>query len=119
MTDTATAEAETYDIPLVFQVHAFACMQARPPGHPRGSCAERGAKALVERLQRRVDAERLPGVAVTLTGCMGFCQAGPLMVVYPQGLWYAPRTEADIDEIIDSHFKGGKLVERLVVIPKL
>lgn len=109
---------ETLDIPLVFQVHAFACMQARPPGHPRGSCAERGAKPLVERLQRRVDAERLAGVAVTVTGCMGFCQAGPLMVVYPQGLWYAPRTEADIDEIIDSHFKGGQLVERLVVIPR-
>lgn len=112
MTDTA-------DLPLVFQVHAFACLQARPPGHPRGSCAERGAKALVERLQQRVDRERLAGVAVTVTGCMGFCQAGPLMVVYPQGLWYAPRTEADVDEIVDSHFKGGTPVERLAFLPRL
>ncbi|HEY9108615.1 MAG TPA: (2Fe-2S) ferredoxin domain-containing protein [Roseateles sp.] len=119
MNTTTSAEAETLDLPLVFDIHAFACMQARPPGHPRGSCADRGARPLVERLQRSVDAERLAGVAVTVTGCMGFCQAGPLMVVYPQGIWYAPRTEADIDEIIDSHFKGGKLVERLVVIPKL
>lgn len=110
---------DTTDLPLVFQIHAFACMQARPPGHPRGSCGERGAKALVERLQMRVDRERLAGVAVTVTGCMGFCQAGPLMVVYPQGLWYAPRTEADVDEIIDSHFKGGRLVERLVILPRL
>ncbi|HLO96424.1 MAG TPA: (2Fe-2S) ferredoxin domain-containing protein [Burkholderiaceae bacterium] len=112
MTDTA-------DLPQVFRIHAFACMQARPSGHPRGSCAERGAKALVERLQMRVDRERLADVAVTATGCMGFCQAGPLMVVYPQGLWYAPRTEADIDEIVDSHLKGGQAVERLAFLPRL
>ncbi|PZP36591.1 MAG: ferredoxin [Roseateles depolymerans] len=112
-------DTDTPDLPLVFQVHAFGCMQARPPGHPRGSCAERGAKALVERLQMRVDRERLPGVAVTMTGCMGFCQAGPLMVVYPQGVWYAPRNEADVDEIVDRHFRGGQLVERLVVLPRV
>ena len=113
------SDTDAPDLPLVFQIHAFGCMQARPPGHPRGSCAERGAKALVERLQMRVDRERLAGVAVTMTGCMGFCQAGPLMVVYPQGLWYAPRNEADIDEIVDSHFKGGKPVERLVILPRI
>lgn len=112
------SDTDALDLPLVFQIHAFGCMQARPPGHPRGSCAEHGAKALVERLQMRVDRERLDGVAVTMTGCMGFCRTGPLMVVYPQGLWYAPRNEADIDEIVDSHFKGGKPVERLVILPR-
>jgi len=41
------------------------------------------------------------------------------MVVYPQGVWYTPRSEADIDEIIQSHFVEGKLVERLAIVPSL
>jgi (2Fe-2S) ferredoxin len=40
------------------------------------------------------------------------------MVVYPQGVWYTPRTEADIDEIIQSHFVEGKPVERLIIVPQ-
>jgi (2Fe-2S) ferredoxin len=38
------------------------------------------------------------------------------MVVYPEGIWYAPKTHEDIDEIVETHLKGGQLVERLVVV---
>jgi (2Fe-2S) ferredoxin len=41
------------------------------------------------------------------------------MVVYPQGIWYAPRSEADIDEIVQSHFVDGAPVERLIIVPSL
>jgi (2Fe-2S) ferredoxin len=40
------------------------------------------------------------------------------MVVYPAGVWYQPRTPADIDEIVQSHFVEGRPVERLIVVPK-
>jgi (2Fe-2S) ferredoxin len=40
------------------------------------------------------------------------------MVVYPEGVWYTPRTEADIDEILQSHFAEGKPVERLIIVPQ-
>jgi len=58
-----------------------------------------------------------PDVSVTATGCLGFCRAGPLMVVYPEGVWYVPRTEKDIDEILPSHFVEGNPVERLIIVP--
>ena len=57
-----------------------------------------------------------PDVGFTASGCLGFCRAGPLMVVYPEGIWYAPKTPEDIDEIVETHLKGGQLVERLVVV---
>jgi (2Fe-2S) ferredoxin len=50
------------------------------------------------------------------SGCLGFCDAGPLMVVYPQGVWYRPKSTADIDEIVDKHFKAGEVVDHLAVV---
>lgn len=109
----------TLDIPQVFKVHAFTCFQQRPPGHPRGSCAEAGAKPLWERLGAKLEGLGNPEITMTATGCLGFCRAGPLMVVYPDGVWYQPKTVDDIDEIVQSHFVEGNPVERLIIIPKL
>jgi (2Fe-2S) ferredoxin len=109
---------ESLEIPVVFRYHAFCCVQQRPPGHPRGSCAARGSSALWERLGARVQSGDLPGVAMVSTGCLGFCNAGPLMVVYPEGIWYRPTSVADVDEIVESHFVGGRPVERLIVVPQ-
>ncbi len=111
--------ADSPDLPKVFTRHVFLCGQDRPPGHPRGSCGAQGAKPLWERLAARKDRLERPDIAVTSSGCFGFCQAGPVMVVYPEGVWYLPRTEADIDAIVDSHLVSGELVERLVVVPRV
>ena len=117
MTATGDTEIETaIEIPQVFKYHAFACHTQRPPGHPRGSCGSLGAQPLWDRLGKKLEAERLTDIGFTASGCLGFCQAGPLIVVYPDGIWYRPTTPEDIDEIVESHFKQGKLVERLVMI---
>ena len=108
----------TLDIPQVFKLHAFMCFQERPPAHPRGSCAVAGAKPLWEYLMARVERLGQPDISLTPTGCLGFCSAGPLMVVYPQGIWYRPRAREDIDEIIQAHFVEGNPVERLIVVPR-
>jgi (2Fe-2S) ferredoxin len=114
-----SAEIETAsfaDVPQLYKRHVFACFTQRPAGHPRGSCGEQGAQPLWDRLGRKIEAERLADVGFTPSGCLGFCRAGPLMVVYPEGIWYAPKTSEDIDEIVEAHLKGGQLVERLVVV---
>ena len=116
MTDTAASSV--FDVPQVFKRHVFACYTQRPAGHPRGSCGEQGAQPLWDRLSRKIEAERLSDVGFTAAGCLGFCRAGPLLVVYPEGVWYAPRTADDIDEIVTTHLKGGELVERLVIVPQ-
>jgi (2Fe-2S) ferredoxin len=109
---------DAYELPVVFQYHCFVCSQQRPPGHPRGSCGASGAAPLWDRLMSRVQSLQLTNVSVVPTGCLGFCSAGPLMVVYPQGVWYQPRSIADIDRLVDEHLAGGKLVEDLAVILK-
>jgi len=58
----------------------------------------------------------LAEVGFTATGCLGFCKAGPLLVVYPEGVWYRPTRAEDVDEIFESHLRQGKLVERLCVV---
>ena len=104
------------ELPPVFPYHVFCCTQQRPPGHPRGSCAASGAGPLWQRLSAALQAKQLSEVSLVGTGCMGFCDAGPLMVVYPQGVWYRPQTAEDIDEIVQSHFVDDEIVERLAVV---
>jgi NADH:ubiquinone oxidoreductase subunit F (NADH-binding)/(2Fe-2S) ferredoxin/NAD-dependent dihydropyrimidine dehydrogenase PreA subunit len=48
------------------------------------------------------------------TGCNGFCAMGPIVVVQPGGVFYQKVQAEDLDEIIESHLKGGKPVERLL-----
>lgn len=102
----------------VYRHHVFCCHQQRPPGHPHGSCATAGGLPLWDRLGKRLQALQLADVGMTATGCLGFCHMGPLLVVYPAGIWYQPKTVEDIDEIVESHLVGNRPVERLVVIPR-
>jgi len=80
-----TAEDEAIELPQVYKRHAFACFTQRPPNHPRGSCGAAGAQPLWDRLGKKFEAEGLSDTGFTASGCLGFCSAGPLMVVYPEG----------------------------------
>ncbi len=53
-------------------------------------------------------------VRVNRAGCLGVCKQGPIMVVHPEGVWYADLDEAKVDTIIESHFKQGKPVDAWV-----
>jgi len=98
--------------------HVFVCSQQRPPNHPRGSCAAQGASALLQafwgELQKRNAYET---VAITYSGCLGPCDGGPNVVVYPEGVLYQRVTPADVTEIFDQHLEKGELVERLKAPP--
>lgn len=105
------------ELPQVYRRHIFACGTERPPMHPRGSCGANGARPLWERLGSRIEALGLGGeVGFTVSGCLGFCSAGPLLVIYPEGVWYRPQSEADIDLIVERHLQRDELVEDLAVV---
>lgn len=53
------------------------------------------------------------GNRVNRAGCLDYCELGPTVVVYPAGVWYSPRSRADVEEIVTSHFLEGRVVERL------
>jgi (2Fe-2S) ferredoxin len=52
-------------------------------------------------------------VRVNQAGCMDRCEEGPVLVVYPQGVWYTYVDKDDVDEIIEEHLVNGRIVERL------
>ncbi|MEQ8508128.1 MAG: hypothetical protein RIF37_17475 [Rhodospirillaceae bacterium] len=52
-------------------------------------------------------------VRVNAAGCLDRCELGPVMVIYPDGVWYRYENETDVDEILSSHIKNGIVVERL------
>ena len=54
-------------------------------------------------------------VRINKAGCLDRCEEGPVMVIYPQGTWYTYVDKEDIDEIIDQHLVGGKVVDRLKI----
>jgi (2Fe-2S) ferredoxin len=63
--------------------------------------------------KQRVKDLKLKKVRVNNAGCLNRCNLGPMLVIYPEGIWYRYDSTQDIDEIIESHLIQGKVVERL------
>ncbi len=103
-----------------FNRHVFFCLNQRDPGEE--SCARQGAQAGFDRCKSRVKEAGLSGpgqVRVNKAGCLDRCSGGPVLVVYPEAVWYTFVDNDDIDEIVDSHLKNGKVVERLLIPPSV
>jgi (2Fe-2S) ferredoxin len=99
-----------------YERHIFFCLNDRE--HGEKSCAHDGAKAAFDRCKSRIKKAGLSGpgqVRVNKAGCLDRCAGGPVAVVYPEATWYTFVDESDIDEIVDSHLVGGKVVERLLL----
>ena len=78
---------------------------------------DKGAAALRDHLKKQGKARRadLGGrrIRVNQAGCLDRCELGPVMVIYPDNVWYHYETTADVDEILERHVIGGEPVERL------
>ena len=99
-----------------FEKHVFFCVNVRDDG--RESCGERGALAAQKHCKSRIKQLGLNGhekIRINQAGCLDRCEEGPVLVVYPEGTWYTYVDNSDIDEIVDSHLVGGKVVERLKI----
>lgn len=94
--------------------HVFVCSQNRPAGHPRGGCMQKGGNDLVQAFWKELQQRNLfDKIAVTHSGCLGPCDGGPNVVVYPEGVLYRGLTKDDVATIFDEHLLGGTPVERL------
>ena len=94
--------------------HVFVCSQTRPEGHPRGCCMQKGGNDLIQAFWKELQQRNLfDKIAVTYSGCLGPCDNGPNVVVYPEGVLYRGLTKDDVPAIFDEHLLGGVPVERL------
>ena len=99
-----------------FRKHVFVCTNRREPGSARGSCAEKGSEALRDRFKQALAKRGLKGeMRANAAGCLDQCENGCSVVVYPEQVWYGHVTVDDVDEIVDTHLVGGRLVERLLM----
>jgi (2Fe-2S) ferredoxin len=96
----------------IYKYHLFFCTHQRDDG--RASCQQGDAQSLRDYAKQRVKQLKLKKIRVNNAGCLNRCALGPMLVIYPQGTWYHYETEADIDEIIESHLQKDIIVERLL-----
>lgn len=96
--------------------HVFVCTNQRPDDSPKGCCAAKGSEDIRVALKARIAERGLKSrIRANSAGCLDACQYGPTVVVYPEAVWYAGVTLADVDEIVERHLIGGEVVERLVL----
>ena len=97
-----------------YKYHVFFCTNRREEGAI--CCADRGSDALRDYAKDQIKKLKMKGPGkcrINSAGCMDRCKKGPVLVVYPEGVWYTYHNQADIDEIIAQHLQNGRIVERL------
>src|SRR5262245_22738172 len=97
-----------------YERHIFFCCNQRTNG--KRCCNDSGASEIRDYAKDKVKNLKLSGpgkVRVNMAGCLDRCEEGPVVVVYPEAVWYTYVDRDDIDEIIEQHVIGGRIVERL------
>ena len=91
----------------MFRIHALICGGT--------GCTSSGSAEIQDALHRDIAAQGLEDeIKVVQTGCFGLCALGPIMIVYPEGVFYSKVTADDVPEIVEEHFLKGRPVERLI-----
>jgi (2Fe-2S) ferredoxin len=95
-----------------YRTHVFVCTSG-------DTCPTQGdVEQFVKYLRGEVVKAKLHAdVRVNKAGCFSQCGWGPMMVVYPDDVWYCGVQQSDLQEIFQSHIVGGKPVDRLVYKP--
>ena len=83
-------------------------------------CASSGAHKIIDLLQEEIIRQGIQDrVSVVRTGCHGFCEQGPTLIIEPQQTLYTQVKVEDIAEIVAQDLMEGKLVERLLYVDPL
>jgi (2Fe-2S) ferredoxin len=96
--------------------HIFLCENAREPGHKRGCCDPAQAGELRSAFKAEL---KRAGLAATTrankAGCLDQCEHGPVMVIYPQGIWYGGVRAEDARRIVEETIVAGRVLDDLQI----
>ncbi len=91
----------------LFRAHVLVCGGT--------GCTSSGSAELIARFEEQIAKNGLDKeVKVIRTGCFGLCEAGPVVIVYPEGTFYSRIRVEDVDEIVSEHLLKGRTVQHLV-----
>tara|TARA_B110000438_G_scaffold279121_1_gene303276 strand:+ start:430 stop:786 length:357 start_codon:yes stop_codon:yes gene_type:complete len=97
-----------------YDKHIFICVNERLENSKRGSCSKCGGMDIRMRFVALINENGLKGVVrANKSGCLDVCEFGPVVVIYPESVWYTNVKLSDVDEIFQSHIIHNKPVERL------
>ena len=91
----------------LFRAHVLVCGGT--------GCSSSGSAELIKRFEEQIAKNGLEKeVKVVRTGCFGLCEAGPVVIVYPEGTFYSRIKVDDVDEIVSEHLLKGRIVQHLI-----
>lgn len=98
--------------------HIFVCGNKREKGHPRGCCDKHGDGRIRDALKSAIKEHKseIHGpVRVNQAGCLDQCEHGPVVVIYPQAIWYGHVKPSDAERIISQTVVKGELLQDLLI----
>jgi len=111
--DDDTVKARTMP---AFTHHVFVCGNVREPGHSRGSCDPTGRQSLRDAFKKELKRSGFRGRArINQAGCLDQCEHGPVVVIYPQAVWYGRVGPDDVPRIVAKTLIGGEILDDLVI----
>ena len=97
-----------------YKKHIFFCTNQRKDKNKR-SCGGEEVDNLRLYMKEKIKSNGIKGVRVNSSGCLNRCKKGPLMVIYPEGVWLKVTNKEDIDLIIENYIKNNLITKKLLI----
>jgi len=99
-----------------YKYHVFFCTNLRESGEMCcGRCNAAEIRDYAKAKIKELGLSGEGGVRMNTAGCLGRCESGPVIVVYPEAIWYTYVDREDVDEIISEHLRNDRIVDRLLI----
>jgi (2Fe-2S) ferredoxin len=97
--------------------HVLLCTNQKAAG--KACCANSGGDVFFQYMKTKLVELGMHGpgkIRMSKSGCLGRCNSGPCIVIYPEGVWYSYATFADLDKIIELHLLADTKVDELLIV---
>ena len=98
----------------IYEKHIFICINQREPNHPKKCCGSLGVELRKEFVENLIKYNLQTKVRANKSGCLDGCVFGPMVVIYPEAIWYQNVQIKDVDEIVRKTILKNEIIERLV-----
>ena len=99
---------------LFYKKHIFFCTNQRQDKNKR-SCGSPEVSDLRKYMKKKIKDLGIKEVRVNSSGCLNRCKKGPLMVVYPEGIWMKVTNRTDIDLVIEEYIIKNNIIKKLLI----